>query len=367
MSEFPESKLDWLIEKFGQHQGWLKAADISEKIYRKHKKAEDCRKLMSLAVEKGHAFSSDSYPCAPKNSIAFNPPYIFDTCLMTEDCRKLMSLAVEKGHAFSSDSYPCAPKNSIAFNLPYIFDTCLMTDPRFGYMPKNLFKTMGWCLDSPEFFVLEHEWRLVYSLLCSFQYHGLPDYELLAETQVIAETQVFECEFIFVFPNPPKLTKHLVLSAKKIASYYLLIKLAYMECYKKNLLPHSNPRPDGYIELFLCFLWDDYERRYILLKNKPNHKIKPRTRLNLYETFFDGESDMEKRTRNILKFAGRQDADFDVPIGSHLIIKEIVNSCDSQGVKVALDRLVVVNEEFKKSALKELRSQARKKTGEKVL
>jgi hypothetical protein len=178
MTDFPESKLDWLIENFGQHQGWLKAADIRIKIYQKHKNAEDCRKLMNLAVEKGHAVSSDSYPFAPKDSIAFNPPYI-------------------------------AP----------FFDTCLMTDPRFGYMPKNLFKTMGWCLDSPEFFSLENEWRLVYSLLCSFQYYGLPNFELLAETQVLAESKIFECEFIFVFPNPPKLINHLILSAKKIASY----------------------------------------------------------------------------------------------------------------------------------------------------
>jgi hypothetical protein len=327
MTDFPESKLNWLIENFGQHQGWLKAADIRSKIYQKHKNAEDCRKLMNLAVEKGHAVSSDSYPGERNNMIAFNPPYI-------------------------------AP----------FFDTCLMTDPRFGYMPKNLFKTMGWCLDSPEFFSLENEWRLVYNLLCSIQYHGLPNFELLAETQVIVESQTLECEFILVFPNPPKLINHLVLSANKIASYYLLIKLAYMECYEKELLHHSNPRPDGYIDLFLCFLWDDYERRYILLKNKPNHKIKPRTRLNLYETFLGGESDMEKkRTQNILKFFGRQDADFGVPIRSHLIIEEIVNSCDSQGVKDAVDRLVGVKEEFKKSVLKELRSQARKKTSEKTL
>jgi hypothetical protein len=72
----------------------------------------------------------------------------------------------------------------------------------------------------------------------------------------------------------------------------------------------------------------------------------------------------KKRTQNILKFFGRQDADFGVPIRSHLIIEEIVNSCDSQGVKDAVDR---VKEEFKKSVLKELRSQARKKTSEKTL
>ncbi len=69
----------------------------------------------------------------------------------------------------------------------------------------------------------------------------------------------------------------------------------------------------------------------------------------------------KKRTQNILKFFGRQDADFDVPIRSHLIIEEIVNSCDSQGVKGALDRLDGVHEEYKKSVLKELRFLAKKK------
>jgi hypothetical protein len=77
MTGFPESKLDWLSEKFGDHIGWFKASDVRDKGDKKYKNP-DWQKLMSLAVERGLAYSSDSYPNAPKNSIAFNLPEIPD-------------------------------------------------------------------------------------------------------------------------------------------------------------------------------------------------------------------------------------------------------------------------------------------------
>jgi hypothetical protein len=69
---FPESKLEWLLEKFKNRKGEITASDIREKGDKKYSNS-DWRKLMSLAVQKGHAKDNGKYSKNDKYGICMAP------------------------------------------------------------------------------------------------------------------------------------------------------------------------------------------------------------------------------------------------------------------------------------------------------
>jgi hypothetical protein len=220
MTDFPESKLDWLVEKFGKHEGWFNATDIARKGDNAYK-AGDWRKLMELAVSKGLAYSSDSFPYrkqngkAVKNSITFCPPPTFQW-----------------------------------------FDDYILNHSYFVHLPQELFLSMGVSTDSREFSIILNQWCNVYDLLCGLQYHGVMDEKLLDDEL------------------PKWAKKHLMLEADEIFVMYGLLVYGWPELLEKYpLLSEKSDASDNYNELFLVMLWARYEKMYLRLKKPRRVKL----------------------------------------------------------------------------------------------
>jgi hypothetical protein len=252
MTDFPESKLDWLIKKFGVREGWFNATDIARKGDNAYK-ARDWRKLMELAVSKGLAYSSDSFPYrkqngkAVKNSITFCPPPTFQW-----------------------------------------FDDYILNHSYFVHLPQELFLSMGVSTDSREFSIILNQWCNVYDLLCGLQYHGVMDEKLLDDEL------------------PKWAKKHLMLEADEIfVMYGLLVYVMLWARYERMYLRLKKPRPvdlvdriilnialdlssraeidpsDNYNKLFLAMLYARYKRMYPRLKTPRRVKLADATMLTI--------------------------------------------------------------------------------------
>jgi hypothetical protein len=307
MADFPESKLDWLIENFGDHIGWFNASKVREKIYKKYKK---------------------------------------------DDCQKLMSLAVERGLAYSSDSYPNAPKNSITFNLPEIsvfFDNYIFEGPCFIDMPDMVFLTMEWSKDSEEFDYFSHKWCNVHNLLCGLQYHELFDEQLLDEI-------------------PDEMKRYFVWEAKEISSIYKLIKFGWAEILEGGYFSEHKEMicPANYNELFLRILWDRFKRSVLKTRYRKPNDQSDRTKLRLAQGLEDIcniniECHLDENIDRLRKFMGQQDDDtyyalYDLTISAGCgSIKEILKDSANPTVIEALKELKSIVREERKAYLKPLR------------
>jgi hypothetical protein len=177
-----------------------------------------------------------------------------------------MNLAVEKGYAFSSNYYPNAPKDSIAFNLPEIpqfFDECVLHDHYFIYMPEEVFKYMEWSAskDSREYLLERHKWDSIYELLCGLQYRGIIDEQLLEKDPWLSAYELYNKNSSDAFKI------HLVNQAKKFSSIYKLVKFGWAEIVQAGYFRSENQTcPFDYNELFLRIIWDTC--KYSVLKER---------------------------------------------------------------------------------------------------
>jgi hypothetical protein len=312
MTGFPESKLDWLVEKFENHKGWFNAGDVRKKEDKKYK----------------------------------NP-----------DWQKLMSLAVERGLAYSSDCYRNAPKDSIALNLPEIpdfFDKYIFEDHYFICMPDMLFSTMEWSKDSDEFYHCFYKWCNVHNLLCGLQYRELFDEQLLGEI-------------------PDETKRYLVWEAKEISSIYKLIKFGWAEILEGGYFSeHKEICPANYNELFLRILWDRFKRSVLKTRYRKPNDQSDRTKLRLAQGIEDPcniniECHLDENIDRLRKFTGEQDDDtyyalYDLTISAGCYsIREILKDSANPTVIEALKELKSIVREEKKACLKKLRKKVDKK------
>jgi hypothetical protein len=317
MTDFPESKLDWLVEKFGEHEGWFNASKVRTKGNKKIKN-DGWKQVMDLAVEKGLAYSSDSYPKAPKNSIAFNLP-----------------------------------------KIPEFFDNYIFNDIDFIRMPEAVFISMGWKLDSPEFNRVLADWIDIHNLLCGLQYH-----------------EIFDDQLEFILDDPER-KRTLIYRARRIASTYELVKAGWGEIVGTGYFSaRGRISPANYNELFLRILWDDC--KYLVLSRrsrKPNNRT-DRSNWNLAgeierpEGVVGVKVDLDKATKNLENFMGRKQGEFPdldrlMKSGACYDIKEILRPSSNPTVVKALKELDAIVLESKKAYMKPLRKRADKKPSSK--
>jgi hypothetical protein len=343
MTGFPESKLDWLVEKFGEYQGWINASDIRSKIYPKYKAKE------------------------------FN---------------KLMALAIEKGWVFDSQSIPRAPKNSIAFNLPQIeefFDSYLVEDPFFKFMPGGILGTTPWIENDEWFRSIAIRWRVVYGQLCSLQYHGVFD-----ESMVFDDfCEVTGCDSIgseslsdplicaaarqlTIDQHKEKFdnyTKSIVFEAKEIASTYKLIKFGWAEIKNAGyFLDFINSCPVNHNEVFLKYLWDKYRRYYWVTKNRQPVKLTDRTMLDVAKSIdqidpldmeYIGDELLKKNNKAVNKLTGhtgKSEAEEALTYSAYCYdVKKILQNSSDRMVKEALKELKTLHQEQREIVVKGFR------------
>jgi hypothetical protein len=267
MTDFPESKLDWLIDKYKDFIGWFNASDIRVKGEKKYKNAE-WRILMNLAVEKGHAFSSDCYPNAPKDSIAFNLP-----------------------------------------EIPQFFDECVLHDHYFIYMPEEVFKYMEWSAskDSREYLLERHKWDSIYELLCGLQHRGIIDKQLLEKDSWLSAYELYNKNSSDAFKI------HLVNQAKKFSSIYKLVKFGWAEIVQAGYFRSENQTcPFDYNELFLRIIWDTCKYSVLKERNKKPNNLSDRTKLRLAQELEDPsniniDAALDENIKRLRKFIGEED------------------------------------------------------------
>jgi hypothetical protein len=238
MTGFPESKLDWLIDKFGDYTGWFNASKVRQKGSKsKRYKNDDWKILMDLAVERGHAYSSDSYPNAPKDSIAFNLP-----------------------------------------EIPRFFDNDILNDPYFISMPELVFIQMRWDTDSLEYYLECFKWATANELLCGLQYRGFIDDQLLDKYQYLYE---------HIKEKSSEGSRHDHINhAKEISSIYKLVKFGWTELVQKGYFQsEKNACPFDYNELFLRIVWDRCKRSVLDKRNKTPSNLTNRTKLRLAQEY----------------------------------------------------------------------------------
>jgi hypothetical protein len=261
MTDFPESKLEWLVKTFGEYDGWFNATDIARR-------------------------GENSY--------------------IASDWKRLMKLAIDSGIVSSSDWYWKARKNSIAFNLPVVseyFDPSIFYDHNFRYAPYAIFSIMDWDMDSTEFLNFSAEWDMVYKILICYQYSLVPDAPNLIEP----------------IPLPPELYGYCKRKAHKLAIIYKLIKCGWNELIDKELkYPQCNVIDFGnHNDLFIQIVWANFHRRYLKSKNRgkplsPSYKLKLAQEIH-YTNDISTPAAFDENYNRLLKFMGGADYELGIP------------------------------------------------------
>jgi hypothetical protein len=324
MTGFPESKLAWLSDKFGKYEGWFNASDIRHKGDKKYKN-DDWKNLMGLAVERGYVYSWDSYPSAPKDSIAFNLP-----------------------------------------KTPEFFDNDILNDPYLRDMPELVFDSMGWdTTDSREFFVESFKWTTAYELLCGLQYRGFIDKQLLDKYQYLYElNNENSSEGLRIFH---------IDHAKEICSIYKLVKFGWTELVQTGYVKSEKSIYQlNYNEVFLRIIWDRCKRSVLAKRNNKPSDLSNLTKLRLaqeYEYPSDEDIDIlrEEKLKRMDKLWGLEEK-YNTPDLHHLTlsascyhIKEILKDSPSPMVIEALTELASIVTERKKAYIKNLRKKVDKR------